>query len=736
MRNLLLGLCAISSQLAFGQNHTVYDIGEPDSIATETSAKPYFQLITSKFSTAKSQLLITEEELLNAGLKAGHKIIEIRWHVKSDSSAKKKVYDLYLTDDYSDSSQLSNAAVFVPLNASNKVGTNLVDSGKVNGWHTASLDNPFEWDGKDHMVIQFCKLSGDEEPEDVITREMPNYLSKYFIGTGSNGQNCATVKGNVSTPFRPILQIVAKCQKDTTISITACGKFSPRQGKEWTSSGDYMDTIPSKIGDCDSIITYKLTINPKPADQKTKAYACENYKWAARTDKDTTYTISGRYTYIAQGKNGQCDTTNVLELEIGTLSVYDTIVQCEKSYTWPVNKQVYDRSGDYEHKLTFNNVCDTMYYLHLEIAPFKKTLADTSKKGEYDWKLANEKIKYNYKSDTTVTYTKVVADGCDTLFTLNLTFNIPTKNEKVHSCDDYTWARNTKTYDEDTIVKHLVEFTGMEADTVFVLDLDHGVYLQDPQVENVCKTFTWEANKAIYKESITVSDTLEVANACDTIRTLQLTINRPVADTIRKTECNSFSWALANANLKNDTIIKAIQPAPTAAACDTVFILDLEVVKIDTTTAINETLNAIVAKEANANAKYQWFDCDNNDTKLKDSTRKMIQHKAGNFKVEITIGKCKATSTCLSLKTTSVNELAPAIGMKTFPNPTSGAMKIELENAQELSFTIYSVDGRSIDQFNSNGQSLIEYTLEAKPGIYFLEARSGNQTSTLIIEKF
>ena len=90
-------------------------------------------------------------------------------------------------------------------------------------------------------------------------------------------------------------------------SAIACDQYV-WNGKTYTQSGIYIDTIPSALG-CDSIVTLHLTLN-QSEHVEFRMTACDSYEWHGMT-----YTISGDYTYNTTTDQG-CERVEVLHLTI------------------------------------------------------------------------------------------------------------------------------------------------------------------------------------------------------------------------------------------------------------------------------------------------------------------------------------------------------------------------------------------------------------------------------------
>lgn len=126
----------------------------------------------------------------------------------------------------------------------------------------------------------------------------------HLVGTHSSG--CTDTSNVIS---------ISLTLPSSTIAVTACNSYTSPSGLyNYTTSGVYMDTIPSVAG-CDSIITINLSIYNSNTGTETVT-TCAPFTWTAN---GTTYTSSTTDIAVLTNLEG-CDSTVTLNLTINTVN--------------------------------------------------------------------------------------------------------------------------------------------------------------------------------------------------------------------------------------------------------------------------------------------------------------------------------------------------------------------------------------------------------------------------------
>ncbi len=392
---------------------------------------------------------------------------------------------------------------------------------------------------------------------------------------------------------------------------------------------------------------------------------------------------------------------------------YDTLVACTQQI-WYGN--VYSSSGDYV-KLLPNG--DTVATLNLSIIPFTTGVDVVTTCGAYTW---IDGITYT-SSNSTATDTLQNVIGCDSIVTLNLTIApATTGTDVITACESYTWIDGiTYTSSNITATDTLQNVNG--CDSIVTLNLTIAPATTGTDVITACESYTWIDGVTYTSSNSTATDTLQNAIGCDSIVTLNLTINAASTGVDAITACGPYTWINGITYTSNNST--AVDTLQNVNGCDSIVTLNLFIHTVNIGVTVTEpTLLADAAF-----ASYQWLDCNNNYAKIPGATAQIYAPTSnGNYAVEITELNCLDTSVCVTISTIGHSEgLQHSINV--YPVPAKN--KLHISNLWQ--------DGlKQILLFNSIGQQV--YYLETAAtdveldlislaeGVYSLQVLSQNRS--------
>jgi uncharacterized repeat protein (TIGR03803 family) len=203
-------------------------------------------------------------------------------------------------------------------------------------------------------------------------------------------------------------------------------------------------------------------------------------------------------------------------------------------------------------------------------------------------------------------------------------------------CDSFTWNINGQTYTQSgTYYALLVSSEGCDSIVDICLTINKSTnYIFS---ETACNSFFWEATGQTYNTSGSYADTLVGALGCDSILTLNLTINISTNSNVSITACESYFW---DANDQTYTESGSYQAAlVSTSGCDSIVNLDL-------------TINASTNNTVYASACDSYFWDANGQTYNTSGTYSLLLSNAlgcdSIISIELTIINSTSTSTSVS----------------------------------------------------------------------------------------
>ncbi|HHW59647.1 MAG: T9SS type A sorting domain-containing protein [Bacteroidales bacterium] len=245
-----------------------------------------------------------------------------------------------------------------------------------------------------------------------------------------------------------------------------------------------------------------------------------------------------------------------------------------------------------------------------------------------------------------------------------------------------------------------------------------------------CDSYTSPSGNYTYTTSGVYYDTIPNHWGCDSLLTINLTINYSDNITDVITACDSYTWIDGNTyTASNNT---ATFTLTNAAGCDSIVSLDLTInyTPDNTITQMGDTL---ISNADGVN--YQWLDCNNDFSPIfGENNQNFTPTETGNYAVEVTNYECIDTSDCINVIIDNILENTFAGKIKIYPNPSDGSFYIDLENYYDkISISLANVIGEIVYQNNYYNTRLILINIENAKGIYFISISSADEIATFKI---
>ncbi|MCW9020902.1 MAG: T9SS type A sorting domain-containing protein [Flavobacteriales bacterium] len=299
-------------------------------------------------------------------------------------------------------------------------------------------------------------------------------------------------------------------------------------------------------------------------------------------------------------------------------------------------------------------------------------------------------------------------------------------------CGSLLWIDgNTYSSNNNTATHTLVGGSVNGCDSIVTLNLTINSNNTGTDIISACDSYTWINNVTYTSSNNTATHTLTGANVngCDSVVTLNLTINNSSNGTDIVSACNSYTWIdNVTYSSSNNTATHTLVGG-NINGCDSIVTLNLTIINVD-----NSVTNNTPTLTANqSGASYRWLDCDNGNAVITGETsQNFTATVTGNYAVEITVGNCIDTSACENIVVVGVDEEKTNFNVSIFPNPTNGLITINFNDGlnQKTNYTVTSIEGKVITTQTNivTNNVIIDLSNESK-GVYFLKINSGNNNA-------
>lgn len=216
-------------------------------------------------------------------------------------------------------------------------------------------------------------------------------------------------------------------------------------------------------------------------------------------------------------------------------------------------------------------------------------------------------VTYNTSTNTpTFTIPDGAENGCDSIITLNLTINpIQSSIDIQNACESFTWIDgNTYTLSTDTPTFIIIGGTENGCDSVVTLNLTISNTPQNSIDEQIaCNSYTWIDGNTYTSSTNTPTFTIDggAENGCDSIVTLNLTLNTSDSTFSTTSSCNPIDTGIVSTTFINQN------------GCDSVHIVNTEF--LATNYAINQNYAIVNGGESfdftiineDENLEFSWF---------------------------------------------------------------------------------------------------------------------------------
>ncbi len=229
---------------------------------------------------------------------------------------------------------------------------------------------------------------------------------------------------------------------------------------------------------------------------------------------------------------------------------------------------------------------------------------------------------------------------------------------------------------------------------------------------STCGTYTSPSGK-IYNSSGLFTDTLTASNGCDSLVALSLSIINGFNSNTALSACFMYTAPSGNQVYTQSGVY--VDTLQTSTGCDSIITINLTIDTVNTqVTQANFVLNATAV-----NATYQWYDCTLNQLVSGATSQVFAPVVDGSYAVIVTENGCTDTSACQLVQGIGLPN-ATEIKFSISPNPTRGNYTLQTNTYAPLTVKIYDVTGRLVET-HTTSSSVFKGKLEGEKGLYLME---------------
>ena len=346
------------------------------------------------------------------------------------------------------------------------------------------------------------------------------------------------------------------------------------------------------------IFTTGVNINGKITAKLYKNNNCFEFASIQPVVCETFTSPSGLHTFDKSGVyfdtlsgNGGCDTFLTINLTINRTS-YGTmeIAACE-NFVWDLTGETYTKSGTLIDTIVNVFQCDSIVTLNLTILKPKYSSHEVSTCESHVWD-ANQKTYYT--SGVYVDTFQTIS-GCDSIVTLNLDIKKNTHSSVTQAtCESFLWDKTGETYTESGKYD-FITINSVGCDSIITLDLTINSETEGSLFYEVCESFYWNLTDSTYEKSGYFITVIENRAGCDSIVSLTLKIKESTKSIFYENACESYLWPVSNeryyyTGMYSTTLINA-------QGCDSLVLLNLRILEASTDTFASTSCESFFWKQ-------------------------------------------------------------------------------------------------------------------------------------------
>ena len=286
-------------------------------------------------------------------------------------------------------------------------------------------------------------------------------------------------------------------------------------------------------------------------------------------------------------------------------------------------------------------------------------------------------------------------------------------------CDSYIWLFDGNTYTTSGIYTYTsTNVAGCTHTETLDLTINNSTSSIDTHV--ACDEFMWNCDGNLYTSSNnTATYTYTNTSGCDSVVTLDLTINNSTSNTTQVSVCDSYTWAIDGNTYTNSGTYTDV--STNTDGCDHTETLDLTINSV--IASISQSGDSLFAVTTPIGLTANWCNIQTEDGStriwlMEENTASFNPTFDCSYFIVVSDNGCTDTSEIYAY-----GENAARIGsFITSPNPTTGLINVKFDNPknQFVMLELISNNGSKLDEFITIDNSLNIDLSNYPSGTYYL----------------
>lgn len=235
-----------------------------------------------------------------------------------------------------------------------------------------------------------------------------------------------------------------------------------------------------------------------------------------------------------------------------------------------------------------------------------------------------------------------------------------------------------------------------------------------------CDSLYWAPGDTTFLSAVNDTFYFNSTLNCDSAVLLNVNLGSTAFFTELIDTCGSFTWTQTGLTYDSSGIFHDTVSAMNS--CDSIFTLELTVQTLDT--SMNIVPGGLSA--AQAQASYQWIDCSTDSLLFGQDQQAFFPTTTGSFKVALWWQGCSDTTDCYTVLGLTESKTS---ALQVFPNPFDHAFQVLQDHPQPLQLEVYDALGALVYRAVSSSD---QHTVDASswaPGVYMLVLKDASDQS-------